>query len=171
MIVGKNKVVSLSYTLYANSQGETTKKQIESVSADEPLVFLFGSGQLLPDFEANLISKNQGDGFQFTLTPEQAYGEVDEESIVDLPFEAFMVDGAVDKSMLVLGHSLTMTDHEGHRFDGVIVEVEEMGVRMDFNHPMAGMTLHFQGLIENVREASQEEISHGHVHGPGGHHH
>jgi len=171
MLVGNKKVVSLSYTLHATAAGETTKKEVESVSADRPLVFLFGSGNLLPDFEANLADKKQGDGFQFTLTPNQAYGEVDEESIVDLPFEAFSVDGAVDKTMLVLGHSLTMTDHEGHRFDGVIVGVEDTGVTMDFNHPMAGMTLYFSGLVEEVREASAEELAHGHVHGPGGHHH
>lgn len=171
MTVGKNKVVSLSYTLHATAPGESTQREVESVSADRPLVFLFGAGNLLPDFEANLANKQQGDGFKFTLNPEQAYGEVDEESIVDLPFEAFMVDGAVDKSMLVTGRSLTMTDNIGHRFDGLIVGVDDTGVTMDFNHPMAGMTLHFQGLIEQVREASPEEISHGHVHGPGGHHH
>ena len=79
--------------------------------------------------------------------------------------------GDMPKEELVEGAELPMNDNEGNRFYGTVLEVNPEDVLMDFNHPLAGETLFFSGKVEGIREATAEELDHGHVHGPGGHHH
>lgn len=168
MKTGKDTVVTLTYTLRENNdKGEI----VESVNADNPAVFLIGAGNLLEKFEGNLQGLEKGDAFSFALTSEEGYGEVMEEAVVDVPLRAFEVEGEVDQEMVQLGNYLPMRDQEGNLMHGKIIEVGPEFVTMDFNHPMAGKNLHFSGEIVDVRDASQEEIDHGHVHGAGGHHH
>jgi FKBP-type peptidyl-prolyl cis-trans isomerase SlyD len=113
-----------------------------------------------------------GDAFDFFISATQAYGDYDEDKLVDIPIEAFKgEDGELDTEMVQIGNELPMVDTDGNRLLGIVEEVTDKVVRMDFNHPLAGNDLHFTGYVINVREASQEEISHGHVHGQGGHHH
>ena len=83
----------------------------------------------------------------------------------------FEIDGKIDEEMLQVGNFLPMADNQGHHMQDKIVEIGEETVKMDFNHPLAGMMMHFDGKVADVREASQEELDHGHVHGEGGHHH
>ena len=168
MQITKDTVVSLSYVLKRdNAKGEI----IEETKAGDPLVFLYGNGQMLPKFEDHLSTLKTGDAFEFTLASADAYGEMDQDAIIDLEKSIFMIDGKTDDELLAIGNVIPMRDDQGHTLQGTVVSVNDDSVRMDFNHPMAGNTLHFTGKVIDVREASAEELSHGHVHGAGGHHH
>ncbi len=158
MNVEKNKVLSLSYELKVD--GET----VETVGVDSPLMFLFGAGNLLPKFEENLNGLNLNDSFDFDLTAEEGYGTVKEEAIVDVPLKAFEVDGKVDDDLLKEGNQVPMLDQEGNRMNGRIVSFDKELVTMDFNHPLAGADLHFNGKVVEIKEATEDEIHHGHVH-------
>lgn len=168
MTISKNKVVSLTYELKLdNAQGET----VEITDSDSPLVFLYGAGNMLPKFEKNLENLKIDDNFEFTLLADDAYGHVINEAIIDLPMDIFMVEGKIDPDMLRVGNVIPMQDNEGNPLEGMVIGVDENSVKMDFNHPMAGKNLHFAGKIIDLRDATSEEINHGHVHGAHGHHH
>ena len=127
---------------------------------------------MLESFENNLKGKQKGDAFDFFLSAQDSYGEWEQGRIVEIPKDAFKNDkGIIEKDVLVAGKTVPMVDHEGNHLMGLIEEVLEQHVKMDFNHPLAGQSLHFKGSVKEIREASAEELSHGHVHGPGGHHH
>lgn len=168
MVISKDKVVSLSYELKLD---KVSDEIVDQANADHPLVFLFGAGNLLPKFESHIANLKVNDSFEFSLESDDAYGPVIEEAIVDLPMDIFKINGEIDPGMLVVGNIIPMQDNEGRPLDGTIVAIENDAVKMDFNHPMAGRTLHFTGKVLDIREATDEEISHGHVHGPHGHHH
>ena len=157
MKISKDKVVSLSYSLKVNG------REIEKVEAAEPLTFIFGSGMLLPKFEANVLDKQVGDAFDFELEAAEAYGEMNPQMVVDLPLEMFKMDGKIDYEVIKVGNILPMQDREGHRMNGIIKEIKalENKLTMDFNHPLAGEKLHFTGKVENVREATQKELEDG----------
>lgn len=164
MIIEENKVVSLTYELRVNNEkGEI----VEKVEKQSPLTFLFGRGNLLPDFEANINGLKKGDPFSFKLEPEKAYGQVSEEAIVDLPKSIFEIDGKIDDNLLKVGNNIPMQDNSGNRLNGIVMDIKDEEVKMDFNHPLAGDTLFFKGKIAEIRDASDEEISHGHVHQKG----
>lgn len=168
MKIDNNTVVSLSYTLKLdNAEGQL----IEQVNDAEPFLFLFGAGGVLPDFETNLKGLEAGKAFEFTIESAKAYGPVSEEAVVQLPLSVFEVDGELQKDLLVEGHYLTLRDHTGQPLRGMVKTVTEEGVTMDFNHPLAGQNLHFSGGVVAVREATPDELAHGHVHGEGGHQH
>jgi FKBP-type peptidyl-prolyl cis-trans isomerase SlyD len=168
MQIKKDTVVSLSYIL---KQDDANGAVIEIAKETEPLVFLYGAGQMIPKFEEYLNELTSGDNFEFTLTSIDAYGDLEEEAIIDLDKQIFSIDGVIDEEMLAIGSLIPMRDNQGHMLQGKVVSVTNDSVRMDFNHPMAGKNLHFSGQIIEVREASAEELSHGHVHGDGGHQH
>ncbi len=166
MIIEENKVVSLTYELRVNDEsGEI----IEKVEKSSPLTFLFGRGNLLPDFESNLNGLKVTDPFSFTLKPEKAYGAISDEAIVDLPKNLFEIDGEIDENLVKIGNTIPMQDNSGNRLNGIVMEIGDDVVKMDFNHPLAGDTLHFKGEVAEIRDATQEEISHGHVHQGGSH--
>jgi len=168
MQITKNTIVSLSYVLKRDdAKGEI----IEETRAGDPLVFLYGNGQMLPKFEEHLSTLKAGDAFEFTLASDDAYGELDQDAVIDLDKSIFMVDGKTDDDMLAIGNVIPMRDEQGHMLQGTVVSVSKDSVRMDFNHPMAGNVLHFIGKVIEVRTATDEEVSHGHAHGAGGHHH
>ena len=135
------------------------------------MVFLYGVGGLLERFEDNIRGLGVGDPFEFSIDPEEGYGEFDEEAVISLPKDVFKVDGKIDNNMLQVGNFIPMTDNEGNRLQGRVLEVEDENIVMDFNHPLAGKNMHFKGEVVGVREATAEELAHGHVHGEGGHHH
>ncbi len=168
MQITKNTVVSLSYIL---KRDDANGEIIEETRAGDPLVFLYGNGQMLPKFEEYLNGLKAGDAFEFTLASDDAYGEMDQDAIIDLDKSIFEVEGKTDDEMLAIGNVIPMRDDQGNMLQGIVVSVSKDMVRMDFNHPMAGNVLHFAGKVIEVREASAEELSHGHAHGAGGHHH
>ncbi len=167
-MITKNKVVSLNYRLRKNNEnGEL----VEETFGAEPMVFLYGTGSMIPKFEAELNGKKVGDTTNFGIAAAEAYGERDEKALVSLPIDIFKVDGAIDMEMIKVGNVLPMQDNEGNRMDGTVTDVTETEVKMDFNHPLAGQDLHFEVEIVDIRDATKEELEHGHVHGAGGHHH
>jgi FKBP-type peptidyl-prolyl cis-trans isomerase SlyD len=168
MQVLPNKVVSLSYVLKLdNANGEV----IEVADDTNPLVFLFGAGDMIPRFEEHLATLEKGDIFEFTLGSHEAYGEYDLDAIIEINKDLFRIDGKIEDGLLDIGNIIPMQDNEGNVLQGKVVSSDLTSVRMDFNHPMAGKTLHFKGNIVDVRDATEDELNHGHVHGEGGHHH
>ncbi len=168
--ISPNKVVTITYDLSVTDENQE-KVLVESAETDAPMVFLFGQSGLPEEFENQLHGKQAGDAFNFTLTPDQAYGDYDDQAVVDIPKNVFEIDGQLDQEMLQVGNFLPMADNEGHHMQGKIVEIGDQAVKMDFNHPLAGMVMHFDGQVAAVREATSEELEHGHVHGEGGHQH
>ncbi len=168
MKVAKNKVVTLTYTLrFDDINGQI----IQQVNDDKPFVHLFGNGTLLPVFESNLDGLEPEADFEFGINHKEGYGEFTQDAIIELEKKIFEKDGKVDEELVKVGNMITMQDQEGRPIDGRVLEVKEDKVIMDFNHPLAGKDLHFSGKVLDVRDASEEEQSHGHVHGAGGHQH
>jgi FKBP-type peptidyl-prolyl cis-trans isomerase SlyD len=161
MIIEKGKVVSVLYEL---TVADGSEELIEKVTANQPLEYLQGHGNLLPQFEANLEGLKTGDNFDFVLNSDDAYGQVSNEAIVDIPISVFEIDGKIDDELLTIGNIVPMMDNQGNRFNGKVLSVSLESVKMDFNHPLAGMDLHFKGEILNIREATPEELQHGHIH-------
>jgi len=163
----ETKVITLSYELRDGShEGEI----IESVKKEEPVEFLFGAGKLNQKFEDNVMGLSQNDKFEFIIPADEAYGSVNEKAIIDLPKNVFMIDGELAEDLLEVGKVLNMQDQDGNPLRGRIIDIHDETVKMDFNHPLAGKDLHFKGQVISSREASPEEVSHGHVHtGKDGH--
>lgn len=168
MKINKNKVVTLAYQLKID---DANGELVEEVNSNQPFVHLFGVGSLLESFENNLSEKSIGDTFEFTLTSKEAYGDINENALVDLPLQIFEVNGKIDYQMLEIGNVIPMQNQDGQPLQGTVVSVGEENVKMDFNHPLAGKALYFTGNILDIREATAEELAHGHVHVNGGHQH
>jgi len=167
MQIEENNVVTIVYELRdSNSEGE----QLEKVDIQQPFTFLYGKGNLLPTFEGHLESLKEGDPFEFVLSPEEAYGPVFQEAIVEVPIAVFMVDGKVAEELIEPGHFVTLADENGEKFNGKVIERKPESVIVDLNHVMAGRSLHFKGQVVKIRVATVEELVHGHHHGPDGVH-
>ena len=158
MKIEENKVVELIYELVVD--GEIADK----TTKERPLDFIQGRGYLLPLFEKNLEGKEPGDKFAFTLAPEDGYGTWKLEMVIDLPKEAFEVEGKVREDLLVVGNIIPLMNSMGGVVPGKVLDVAEKTVKMDLNHPMAGKTLNFSGEILSVRDATQKELEEG-LHG------
>lgn len=170
MQISPNSVVYITYQLaFPDENGQPDI--VEIVEEKEPMVFIHGLSGLPEAFEANLLNLQTGDTFDFTIQAEDAYGNVDPEAIISLPKSIFNVEGQNADEVLVVGNFIPMTDEQGNRMQGMVVSIGDDHVMMDFNHPLAEKDLIFTGKIINVREATTEELDHGHVHGEGGHHH
>lgn len=161
MQVAENTVVSIHYTL-TNNAGETLDSSVER---GEPLAYLHGHGNIIPGLENALLGKAAGDKMDVTVAPEEGYGERHDQLIQQVPRTAFE---GVDT--LEPGMQFQAETGMGPRLF-TITEVGGEEVTVDGNHPLAGETLNFAVEITDVREASAEELEHGHVHGPGGHEH
>jgi FKBP-type peptidyl-prolyl cis-trans isomerase SlyD len=171
MTIDNKTVVSVNYRLMVSSEG-SEMELVEETSAERPFVFLFGVGNLLEEFEGHLRGLKSGDSFDFTISPENGYGLNTPENVVRIPMAAFVAEGEeLDTEMVTPGNFLPMVDDQGNQMQGLVLEVGPEFVTMDFNHPLAGKNLHFSGSVNEIREASAEELAHGHVHGPGGHQH
>jgi FKBP-type peptidyl-prolyl cis-trans isomerase SlyD len=160
MKIAHEKVVSIHYTL-TNSDGTV----LDSSSGGHPLAYLHGFGNIIPGLENALEGKATGDKLEVTVEPEQGYGARDERLVQAVPRSAFK---GVDE--LAPGMQFQAQGPQGTRLV-VVTEVAEDVVTVDANHPLAGQTLHFDVEVSEVRDATAEELEHGHVHGPGGHHH
>lgn len=151
-------VVSLDYSLRLDS-GE----EIDSSSEGEPLQFIQGQEQIIPGLENALYGMVVGEEKKITIDPEEGYGEYESENFLMMPRDSFPPDMA-----LVVGERLFVRDSESDQeYPAYIAEVGDESVKLDFNHPLAGETLHFEVKITAIRDATSEELDHGHVHGPG----
>lgn len=170
MKVEKNNVIALTYSLrIPDTDGEMDV--VEVVTEEDPMYFIQGISGLPEGFENQIEGLVVGDTFDFTVEPEEGYGEYDEEAVVELPKQVFQMEDVNQDELLQVGNLIPMTNEEGERMHGQVVEVKEEVVVMNFNHPLAGKEMHFEGQILSIRPATAEEISHGHVHGEGGVHH
>ncbi|MBN2746196.1 MAG: FKBP-type peptidyl-prolyl cis-trans isomerase [Bacteroidales bacterium] len=160
-----NKSVVLHYNLKEdNSEGQL----IESTYTSEPLEFVFGSGKMIPMFEDMLEGKMAGDKFAFSIPVEQAYGEINSAAVMDLDITVFEYHGKVDYEMVRVGNVIPMRDSNGHRIDGKVLEMDETKVKIDFNHPLAGKNLYFEGEVLSVEDYEEHEHHHHHHHDDGG---
>ncbi|MDL2221863.1 FKBP-type peptidyl-prolyl cis-trans isomerase [Parabacteroides sp. OttesenSCG-928-N08] len=157
MKITANKYVAVTYDL---NVGEGEERELmERATPEVPLKFIYGTGMMLPAFEENLKELNNGDSFTFSLEAADAYGEYEEEYVVELPKNIFEVNGKFDSEMIQEGATVPMMDASGNRMNGSVLEVKEDVVIMDFNHPLAGETLHFSGQVIDVHEPTAEEIA------------
>lgn len=163
MTISPNHVVTLTYKLHTVENG--TQTFIEEATESNPLDFLFGVGMMLPKFEENIAGLTAGDKTSFELAAADAYGEIDDKAIAQLPAEMFAEAG-----LPPVGEILPLQDNQGNQFRAKVTEVSPEAVVVDLNHPMAGQNLHFDIEILTVRPATEEELSHGHSHGPDGTH-
>ena len=161
MLIAANKAVSIDYTL-TNDAGEV----IDSSAGGAPLVYLHGAGNIIPGLVKALEGKAVGDDLNVTVEPEDAYGEYSAELVSTLSRSMFE---GVDE--LEVGMQFHASAPDGQMQIVTIRDLEGDDVPVDGTHPLAGQRLNFKVKIVDIRDASQEEIAHGHVHGEGGHHH
>jgi len=167
MKIAHNQVVAVTYEL--SLLNDTDEWQmVENVTDAEPMYFIQGMSGLPESFENQLDGLSVGDAFDFKLSPEEGYGDYDPEAMAELPLQVFEVDGKRQDDMLQIGMMIPMTNEDGHRLMGQVVEITDEFVLMDFNHPLAGRVMHFKGNVIKIRPATAEELDHGHVHGDGG---
>lgn len=155
MIVEEQNVITIAYEL---REDHAAGELLERMDANYPFKFLFGTGKLLPAFERRLEGLSEGDTFDFVLQPEEAYGPVESGNIIDVPRSAFVIDGEVPPNLIVEGNFISLTDDLGKTHQGEILSFTDENVRVDFNHGMAGKTLHFRGVILDIRPASIDEL-------------
>ncbi len=170
MQIGQNTVVTVTYVLHSSKEG-SEKNKVEETGSENPLIFLVGSGQLIPAFEENLMGLKSGSPFSFEIKSANAYGEAEEDALIRVPDDMFKVDGVLDLEVLRIDNMVPLLDREGNQLVARIAGIEDSTVLLDFNHPLAGHDLHFSGTVVSVREATPEELSHGHAHHPGMHDH
>lgn len=154
-IIEEHQVVTLTYEL---REATSTGELLERMDANYPFIFLFGTGKLLKAFEDQLFGLGEEDAFEFILSPKQAYGPVHDRNMVDVPLQSFEIDGEIPPNMLVEGSFIALTNEEGQTYNGKILSWNEQTVKVDFNHAMAGKTLHFKGAVLNIRPATVDEL-------------
>jgi FKBP-type peptidyl-prolyl cis-trans isomerase SlyD len=156
MVIADHKVVSLHYTL-KNNDGEI----LDASAADDPLSYIHGTGSIIPGLEKQLAGKSAGNEFNVSVGPADAYGERSETLVQQIPRSAFKDVDEIEEGMQFQARSasgetlITVTGVEGDQ------------VTVDGNHPLAGETLNFDVKVESVRDATAEELEHGHVHSDG----
>lgn len=170
----KNRFITANYQLYSVVDG---KKELEEQTSEEhPFQFITGFGISLDAFEQNIIGLENGSDFDFSLQPSDAFGEYIPEGVHKLAKETFTVNGHFDNENIYEGAVITLMDNEEHRFMAKVVKIEDDGVTIDTNHPLAGKILNFKGKVIENRDATDEEIKHLIKHLTGGcngcgHHH
>ena len=160
-VVEQDSVVSVMYTGTFPESGEVFDSNVNQ----QPLVFLVGHGNMIEGFEQEMLGAAMGETREFTLTPERAYGSRDDANVQSIPRSQFPEGMELEVGM-VLG---AQSDQGPMQF--TVVDVNDEIVIVDLNHQMAGHTLHFSVEVVEIREATSDELAHGHAHGPGHHHH
>jgi len=159
MKIAKGKVVSIDYTL-TDARGEI----LDSSKGNAPLSYIQGHGNIIPGLENSLEGRSAGDSFKVTVQPKDAYGEREKGKTMQMQRDQFK--GVDDLEVGMQFHA----QGEGGPQVVTITAIEGDTVTVDGNHPLSGMTLNFDVSIVEVRDATKEELEHGHVHGHGGHH-
>lgn len=154
MKVQNDKVVSIDYTLKDDS-GEV----LDTSQEREPLAFIFGNGNIIPGLENALEGKEKGEELSVTIEPKEGYGEYDESLMFEVGKEQFQ-----DASQIQEGMQVQAQNSNGEVQIFTIKSIGDEKVTLDANHPLAGQTLHFDVEVSDVREPTEEELDHGHVH-------
>jgi FKBP-type peptidyl-prolyl cis-trans isomerase SlyD len=158
-VVKAGQVVSMEYTLWVD--GEV----LDSSEGQSSLQFLAGYGNIVPGLESEMMGMKVGDEKEVTVDPENGYGEFDDEAFLEVPRKEFPEDMELEE-----GLELSVSDDEGNARYAIIDSVDTDTVRLDFNHPLAGAELKFKVKVVALREPTEEEVEHGHVHEDGHHH-
>lgn len=161
MTIKENSAVSFHYTLT-----DDAGQKIDSSAGQDPLAYLHGAGNIIPGLEKALAGKVVGDQLNVSVTAEEGYGPVQKELIQEVPRSSFQGVESIE-----VGMQFEAQTGQGGAVPVTVTAVTEEIVTVDGNHPLAGKSLNFDVTIEEVRDASAEELEHGHVHGPGGHNH
>ena len=151
-----NMFVAVSYTLYT-VDGEK-KEKIEEAPASKPFEFITGFGVTLDEFEKQIAQLDKGADFEFQLSKEQAYGDFEQERVLDLDRSIFQINGHFDHENIFEGAVVPLQNEDGNRFYGRVLEIGADKVKMDLNHPLAGKTLCFSGKVIDKREATNQDI-------------
>lgn len=160
MTIALKSVVAIHYTL--TDDGGVI---LDASQPDQPLVYLQGAGNIIPGLEEQLLGRAAGEQFTAVIPAVAAYGERDADMVQRVPRDMFREDQEIEIGMRFSGNT-----PQG-QITVVVTEIEGDTVTLDGNHPLAGMTLHFNVTVDSVRPATEQELLHGHVHGAGGHHH
>lgn len=160
MKIDNNKVIQMHYHLT-----DAEKNVLDSSNGREPLAYIHGVGNIIPGLEKQLAGKQVGDKVEAIVEPAEGYGERDDNLMQVVPKSGFQGD-----EELVVGMQVQVGTEQGPAIASV-AKIDGEDVTLDVNHPLAGVTLHFDVEIMDVRDATAEELDHGHVHGPGGHQH
>lgn len=160
MQIGNQKVVTIDYTL-TDDQGEV----LDTSQGQEPLTYIHGLGSIIPGLEEALAGKTAGDALKVTIQPQNGYGERDEELVQAVPRERFPASGEITVGMRFHAQGT------GGSHVVTVVAVDDKNVTVDANHPLAGVVLAFDVKVVDVRDATADELQHGHVHGKDGHQH
>ncbi|MBL4755752.1 MAG: peptidylprolyl isomerase [Flavobacteriales bacterium] len=160
MEIQDNRVVQMHYTL--KDDGGSV---IDTSDGKDPLTYMHAEGSIIPGLFRAITGKKVGEKVSVVVKPDEGYGHQDDNMIQQVPRDAFK--GMED---LAVGVKVQAETEQGIQV-ATVTDVKETEVTIDLNHPLAGVTLHFDVEIVDIREATEEEISHGHVHGPGGHQH
>ena len=158
-LVQDGVVVSMEYSLHVDGE------LLDTSDGQGPLQFLVGYGNIISGLESEMMGMKVGDSKDVVVQPEDGYGEFDEEAFMDVPRGQFPNDMPIE-----VDTELTVRDDEGNARYARVESIEGETVRLDFNHPLAGAELHFSVKVVALREPTEEELEHGHVH-DGGHHH
>lgn len=159
LTVQDGQVVSMEYSLHVDGE------LIDTSAGREPLEFLQGAGNIIPGLEDELYGLEIGQAKNVIVAAEDGYGELDPDAFIDVPREQFPTEIPLE-----VGVELQVQDESGHSMMARIDSVDETSVRLNFNHPLAGKELVFEVKIVGLRDATDEEMEHGHVHGSGHHH-
>ncbi|MDR7129202.1 FKBP-type peptidyl-prolyl cis-trans isomerase SlyD [Algoriphagus sp. 4150] len=173
MKIAEKTVVGLTYELKVGKEAdeiESAPFSVEIRDSEDPFYFLFGASDLPEKFEELLLGKEQGEDFSFVIPVAEAYGAIDEDLILNLPKSQFSGENGFNPDMLQEGNFLPLMDEDGYPMQAKILKDLGEDILLDFNHPLVGFDLHFEGNIHEVREATTDELEHGHVHGPHGAH-
>lgn len=154
LLIGDNSVVSMHYTL-TNASGEV----LDSSDGGEPLTYLHGAGNIIPGLENALVGKVAGDSLKVEVPPAEGYGEIHQELMQVVPREAFQ-----GVEQLEPGMAFQAQGQDGSTRQIVVREINGDEITVDGNHPLAGVDLHFDVQVVEVRQASEEEVAHGHAH-------
>jgi FKBP-type peptidyl-prolyl cis-trans isomerase SlyD len=163
MKIAQNRVVQMHYTL-KDEHGST----IDSSEGQEPLAYIQGIGNVVPGLEDALEGKSKGDKLQVIIEPADGYGDRNDEMVQQVSKSGFQ--SGEESEELVPGMQVQIETNNGPSI-AMVTNIEGDNVTLDLNHPLAGVTLNFDIEVVDVRASTDEEIEHGHVHGPGGHHH
>jgi len=160
MQIADDMAVLIHYKV-ANTEGEV----LDSSDGDEPLAYIHGQGDIVPGLEQALIGKAAGDQVKVTVSPELGYGVREESKVQTVPRDAFESDAQIEPGMRF------QAEGDDGEVIVTVTSVSDDEVTIDANHPLAGQTLHFEVQVVEVRPCTDEELAHGHIHGPDGHHH
>ncbi|NNE55484.1 MAG: peptidylprolyl isomerase [Flavobacteriales bacterium] len=147
MKIETGKHVKLNYQLFIN---DTTGEMVEETTTEQPFEFNFKTDELLPSFENAIEGLAAGEKFSVTIESKDAYGEAREDLVIEFPKDTFMGEEGIDEEVIAEGEVVPMQDQDGNELFGLVLENKLNSVVLDFNHPLAGETLHFEGNVIEV---------------------